>query len=122
MKRLFFVIASLILAISCQKDNLSKGLYFTDTNDGIIYVELLGGNDCLIFFQGQQKDNGYYNITKGEINLMGQAKTTINGRSISWWFGGSLGPGKITGNTFYIQGQRVSGTSIEYKYMTFYKH
>ncbi len=122
MKRLIIVLATLFLALSCQKSTLSKGLYFTDTSDGIIYIELLRGDDCLVFFQGQEKDNGYYKIAKGEINLMGQAKTTSNGRSISWWFGGSLGPGKINGNTFYIKGMRTSGTKIEYKYMTFYKH
>ena len=89
----------------------------------MIYLELLSGTDCVMFFQGSsEKDDGYYSISKGEITLMANAKTKVGGRSVSWWFRGSLGTGIISGDSFKIQAQRMYSTELEYYYVSFYKH
>lgn len=114
---------TLLSLISCQKSTLSKGLYFADTQDGIIYLELNRGTDCVMFFQDSDyKDNGYYRILKNEITLIASAKTKVNGKSVSWWFGGSLGTGIINSDRFIIKAQRMSSAKLEYYYLTFYKH
>ena len=124
MKKIVTTLAIILIAlVSCQKSTLSKGLYFADTKDGIIYLELMSGTDCVMFFQGSnEKDDGYYSISKGEITLMANAKTKVGGRSVSWWFGGSLGTGIINGDSFKIQAQRMYTADLEYYYVTFYKH
>ncbi len=124
MKKLLISLAIVLISvISCQKSTLSKGLYYADTMDGMIYLELMSGTDCVMFFQGSNdKDDGYYSISKGEITLMANAKTKVGGRSVSWWFGGSLGTGIINGDSFKIQAQRMYSTELEYYYLTFYKH
>ena len=124
MKRLIAILAIALLSFtSCQKSILSKGLYYAETKDGMIYLELLSGTDCVMFFQGSsEKNDGYYSISKGEITLMANAKTKVGGRSVSWWFGGSLGTGIISGDSFKIQAQRMYSTELEYYYVSFYKH
>lgn len=122
MKKLLLVLSSiLLLASSCQKQ-LSKGLYFADTEDGIIYLELMKGKDCIMFFQGEKEESCTYYISDGQIDLMGHATININGYTNSWWFGGSLGKGIINGDSFKIQAQRMCKPGLEYKYLTFYKH
>lgn len=124
MKRLIAILAIALLSItSCQKSSLSRGLYYADTKDGMICLELMSGTDCVMFFQGSnEKDDGYYSISKGEITLLANAKTKVGGGSVSWWFGGSLGTGIINGDSFKIQAQRMYTADFKYYYVTFYKH
>lgn len=124
MKRILSTIVIILVSlVSCQKSTLSKGLYFADTQDGIIYLELMSGTDCVMFFQGSHdKYEGYYSISKEEITLIANAKTKVNGKSVSWWFGGSLGTGIINGESFKIQAERMYSVNSDYYYLTFYKH
>ena len=124
MKRILSTIVIILVSlVSCQKSTLSKGLYFADTQDGIIYLELMSGTDCVMFFQGSDdKYEGYYSISKEEITLIANAKTKVNGKSVSWWFGGSLGTGIINGESFKIQAERMYSVNSDYYYLTFYKH
>lgn len=122
-KCLISIVVILLSFVSCQKSTLSRGLYFADTKDGMIYLELMSGTDCVMFFQGSnEKDDGYYSISKGEITLIANAKTKADNKSVSWWFGGSLGTGIIYGDSFKIQAQRMYSANLEYYYLTFYKH
>ena len=123
MKRLFVALLITLLSItSCQKYNLSKGLYFADTKDGIIFLELMGGTDCVMYFQGgNEKEDGYYDISEGEIELYAHAETNLSGGTASWWFGGNLGAGIIKGDKFTIKAQRLYLTGLEYHYLTFYR-
>ena len=122
IQTIFLSILTLLLVTSCQKDTLSKGLYYADTPDGLLYLELMSGHNCVMFFQGGQKSQCSYFISHGEIDLIGDAKIQIGSRTVSWWFGGSMGKGVINGNSFRIQGQRLYRLDPEYRYLTFYKH
>lgn len=126
MRKTLILAASIAIALlsisSCQKYSLSKGLYYADTKDGMIYLELMSGTDCVMFFQGStEKDDGKYSISRGEITLRANANTKVGGRSVSWWFGGNLGTGIINGDSFKIQALRMYSTDLEYYYVTFYK-
>lgn len=88
----------------------------------MLYLELQSGEDCVMFFQGGNKENCTYKISKGEIDLLGHASIKIDGRTRSWWFGGNLGKGVISGDSFKIQSQRMFTSDLEYYYLTFYKH
>lgn len=123
MKR-FIVILVLMMSVltSCLSESLPKGLYYSDTKDGMLYLQLDGHNDCTLFFEGQKECSAYYDIKQNEMILMGHAETKVSGRSCSWWFGGELGNGIIDGNSFKIQAQRLYSTAPEYYYITFRKH
>ena len=122
MKNLIVLLAVAILGISCQKESLSTGLYYANTVDGTICIELQGKNKCITYFQGGDKpDEGTYHISNGEIDLMTHASITVNGKTRSWWFGGDLGKGTISGSSFTIQAQRVWNIDIERLYITFRK-
>lgn len=121
MKRLVFLLSILIL-VSCQKESLPNGTYTANTVDGTICIELQGKNRCITYFQGGDKpDEGTYHISNGEIDLMTHASITVNGKTRSWWFGGDLGKGTISGSSFSIQAQRVWNVDIERLYITFRK-
>ena len=123
MKRLFAICGVMMLLLtSCSKDKITNGLYYSDTKDGMLYLQLEGGNDCTMFFEGCDENDGYYDIKGNEITLISNASIKINGRTSSWWFGGTLGNGIINGNSFKIQAQRVYTTTPEYLYITFHKH
>ena len=122
MKRLVFLLSILILGISCQKESLPNGTYTANTVDGTICIELQGKNKCIAYFQGGDKpDEGTYHISNGEIDLMTHASITVNGKTRSWWFGGDLGKGTISGSSFTIQAQRVWNVDIERLSITFRK-
>jgi hypothetical protein len=122
MKRLVFLLSILILGISCQKESLLNGTYTANTVDGTICIELQGKNKCITYFQGGDKpDEGTYHISNGEIDLMTHASITIAGKTRSWWFGGDLGKGTISGSCFTIQAQRVWNVDIERLNITFRK-
>ena len=121
MKRLVFLLSILIL-VSCQKESLPNGTYTANTVDGTICIELQGKNRCITYFQGGDKpDEGTYHISNGEIDLMTHASITVNGKTRSWWFGGDLGKGTISGSSFSIQAQRVWNVDIERLKITFRK-
>ena len=122
MKRLLFLLSILILGISCQKESLSNGTYTANTVDGTLCIELQDKNKCIAYFQsGDKPDEGTYHISNGEIDLMTHASITVNGKTRSWWFGGDLGKGTISGSSFTIQAQRVWYVDIERLYLTFRK-
>jgi hypothetical protein len=122
MKRLGLLLVATFLVISCQKESLPNGLYCANTVDGTICVELQGKNNCIAYFLGGDKpDEGKYFISDGEIDLITHASITKGGKSVSWWFGGNLGKGIISGSSFTIQAQRLWLTNIERSYITFYK-
>lgn len=122
MKRLVFLLSILILGISCHKESLPNGTYTTNTVDGTICIELQGKNKCITYFQGGDKpEEGTYHISNGEIDLMTHASITVNGKTRSWWFGGDLGKGTISGSSFTIQAQRVWNVDIERLSLTFRK-
>ena len=122
MKRLLILGALICLACtSCTKNNITTGLYFADTKDGLLYIELKSGNDCVLFFQGCDKMEGSYKISGNEIDLIGHASVKVQNITSSWWFGGSLGKGIISDGSFRIQSQRTF-RDPEYYYLTFYKH
>lgn len=73
MKKYLILLLTLCFLTSCQKYSLSKGLYFADTPDGMLYLELQSGHDCIMFFQGENKEEGSYWISNGEINLISHA-------------------------------------------------
>ena len=58
---------------------------------------------CVMYFQGgNEKEDGYYDISEGEIELYAHAETNLSGGTASWWFGGTLGTGTISGDKFTI--------------------
>lgn len=112
----------LLMLTACSKEHLSKGLYYSDTKDGMLYLQLSDHNECTLFFENGEENKCTYDIKGFEINLIGNASTKVNGRTSSWWFGGSLGTGIIDGDSFTIQTQRLFSDSIEVLYITFHKH
>lgn len=123
MKRYLIISIALLLAFTaCTKDTLTRGLYFADTMNGMLYLELQTNDKAVMFFQGGEKEECKYKISKGQIDLLGSARITINGRTRSWWFGGALGKGTIKDGSFTIKSQRLYSPELEYYYLTFYKH
>lgn len=117
MRKLTFLLLLTVLAVSCHKISLTKGTYEANTPDGVIYVELQSGHNCEAYFAGEKKESGYYEISNGEIDLIVHAEIG----SHSWWFGGSLGKGKIAGDSFSIQSQWMRSTNPEYRELVFKK-
>lgn len=123
MKRYLIISIALLLTFTaCTKDTLTRGLYFADTMDGMLYLELQTNEKAVMFFQGGEKEECKYKISKGQIDILGYASTKINGYTHSWWFGGALGKGTIKDGSFTIKSQRTYGPNFEYHYLTFYKH
>lgn len=103
-----------------KKDILYTGtlhMYLDERNNRTDQMQ-----DLRIVSHGTLQVCRYYRFIDGEIEIMGHAKKRVGNSSISWWFGGLLGRGKINGNTFYIQGQRMASINLEYHYLTFYKN
>ena len=122
MKRLLILFTVIFLGLSCQKESLPNGLYSAKTIDGTICIELQGKNKCIAYFQGGEKpDEGTYHISNGEIDLLAHASIKVGGKTRSWWFGGELGKGSISGSSFTIQAQRLWEVDVERLYLTFHK-
>lgn len=123
MKKLLAICAVMLLMMTaCSKEHLSKGLYYSDTKDGMLYLQLSDRNECTLFFENGEENKCTYYIKGSEIDLIGSAATKVNGRTSSWWFGGNLDAGVIDGDSFIIQTQRLCSDSIEVLYITFHKH
>ena len=123
MKRylLLLLAAVVLIATSCEQETLVQGVYSAQTTDGVLYVELIDGQNCVAYFQGEKKENGTYYISNGQIDLNVHVSTTVRGESVSWWFGGELGRGDIVGDSFTIQSQRLLGTKTTYVYVIFHQ-
>lgn len=119
LKRLLGLFLLVLSIVSCQKDKLQKGLYYANTVDGMLYVELQKGGDCVLFFQGGEENDGRYDMSKGKITVLGHTSIKIDNVEYSWWF---YDKGTINGDSFKVQVQRTYSTKYEYHYLTFYKH
>ena len=121
MKRVALLLFAVLMVSSCQKETLVRGVYSANTTDGKLCVELLDDHNCVAYFQGEKKEDGTYYISDGKIDLITHASTTVKGQSVTWWFGGNLGKGEITGDSFRIQSERLLGTSKSNVYVIFHK-
>lgn len=123
MKRFLIAITALLLTTaSCQLNSLPKGMYMADTKDGVLYLQLMSNNECSMQFAGNKSKDGSYWLSGNEIDLIANAHIDVRGHDVTWWFGGSLGKGIISGETFTIQSQRLYSIDlVEYIYLTFKK-
>ena len=73
MKRLLYLLI-LLLAISCSKEpKINQGTYSCSVAGETLYIELLSGEDCVLYFKGQKESTGYYHINGEEITIIGHA-------------------------------------------------
>ena len=62
-------------------------------------------------------------MTANGVESLSVPVIKVNGRTVSWWFGGSLGKGKIYGDSFTIQSQRMyASDAVEYIDVYFHKN
>ena len=120
MKRFVLIAFLMLLMTGCEKYR-AMGLYSARTPDGTLYLELLEDRDCIMYFEDGKENGGYYSISKGEIDLNCHGVCDDGPYAVSWWFGGTLGHGLISGSSIYIQGVRRELTKMDYQFLTFRK-
>jgi len=82
----FVILLACLILSSCQKEGLSRGLYYADTEDGVAYLELKSRHDCSMWFNPDNKnDNGFWAVQDGGINLTASAEIKI-GRYTHYWY------------------------------------
>ena len=82
MKKFLLLIVSIVmLTSSCEKLNggAQQSKYSASyTAMGMLNVELLSGEKCVLYFTGDPENSGYYH-TKGDgISIIGSVYTTDN--------------------------------------------
>ena len=86
-------------------DTKLQGKFYADTIDGMIYLELLSGGNCVAYFQGGEEDGGYWRIqSDGSIHILATPKKETSKSSVKYWISGD---GKVYNkDSFSIPAER----------------
>lgn len=127
MKRLSILLAlvSTILVTGCSKFSKVQGLYYSDTPDGMLYIDFQKGGDCYLFFQGEKRKKcPYYKKNDSELEIIGMASVTQNKHTHTCCFGGALGNGIIfdDGSIHFKTQWITEAPDLIYRYLVFYKN
>lgn len=105
MKKILLLIASILLfATSCEKLGIEKGKYSASvTGNGMLNIELLSDEKCILYFTGGPETSGYYHIDGDQITIIGHANTTesISDRDYESYRFSSDNPGTIYSETSF---------------------
>lgn len=119
MKKILILLASiLILANSCEKAGIEKGTYSASvTGAGMLNIELLSDDNCILYFTGGPERSGYYHINGDQIIIIGYANTTesIFDRDYESYRFSDDNPGTIYSETsFGIYAENISEDETHY--------
>ena len=66
---------ALLMLTSCNLfgPTVSKGVYSCTTLRGTIYIEILTGDNCVLYFDGCKENSGYFHIDGETIHISGYA-------------------------------------------------
>ena len=105
MKKILILLASiLILANSCEKAGIEKGIYSASvTGAGMLNIELLSDEKCILYFSGGPEKSGYYHVNGDQITIIGYADTaeSIFDRDYESYKFSSDNPGTIYSKTSF---------------------
>ena len=109
MKRFFIVVLliSLISFVSCKKEygGLQLGTYCGSTVDGMVNIELLTDDHCVLYITGGPEKSGYWRVREdGSIYLSGTIYTSerITSSNYHLLSFSAYDQGKILSNTSFI--------------------
>ncbi len=106
MKRSLILISFILLLCGCQKmETRMQGKFYTDTVDGMLYLELLASDGCVAYFSGAEEDGGYWHILDDDvISVTVSPEIKKSSSIIQYWISGN---GKIIdANTFSVPATR----------------
>lgn len=79
MKQIIIFLAALVLFASCEKleGGIQKGTYSASvTAIGMLNIELLSDEKCIIYFTDGPESSGYYHVDGDQISIIGHVYTT----------------------------------------------
>lgn len=117
----------MLLLTSCNLfgPTVSKGKYSYSSKYGTIYIELLSGSDCVVYFDGCSERQGSYYVDGETISLSGYARDWGESGKNRYWvtytFHGTEG-GTITDrDKFVLKADVVYGNTDKEEICTFIK-
>lgn len=124
MKYVLIALATITMLLSsCQSlESSMVGSYYCDTVDGMIYLDLLEGGNCIASFQGCEEDGGYWHISDDNsiFVVVAPKKQKSSGWYVTYWIGMSSDNGEIYDNgNFSISASRAYRGNKEEKSLLF---
>ena len=123
MKHALLFLSFIFLLCGCQKmESRLQGKFYCDTVDGMLYVELLNGGNCIAYFNGGEEDAGYWHVLDGnEISIIANVKLRKSSHiSVSYWFDGHGTIKDADSFSVPVKRYRYSGFSSEEEMKTLY--
>lgn len=100
--------------MGCSKEKISQGLYSCSAEGTTLYIELLAGEDCILYFQGGRESSGFYHIKGDEITIIGHATLEKKYSYVSYHFSYET-PGKILSkDKFSITAEELGNDETHY--------
>ena len=113
MRRLLIFMSLILLLCGCQKlETRMQGKFYTDTVDGMLYLELLAGDGCVAYFSGGEEDGGYWHVLEDNvISVTVSPEIKKSSSIVQYWISGR---GKIINADSFS----VSATRSRYSWTT----
>lgn len=98
----FVILLACLILSSCQKEGLSRGLYYADTEDGVAYLELKSRHDCSMWFNPDNQNDGYWAVQDGGLILIISANIKVGQYTHAWFCSSDPSETPVLEDQFYI--------------------